>query len=314
MSFRFRKSFKIAPGVRLNLSKSGIGMSAGVRGARVGVNSRGTYTSVGIPGTGISSINYHSYGKKSSGGKMPIETSIPSRAIQTKSSSGIGWFVLINLILVVINFFVGVTATILSICIYQLYLKKQPSYLAKKSLRDAENAYKAGKYEEAAIDFENAYNSFPNDKALALLVASANGQLGKYDKSIRFARDYVETYPSDYEIQEMLARWHAELGDKDKALQILQSLPVEETKDSVSLLLMSNILSDKGLYDSAIDVLKRAPLTKRILTPDLVEIIYSLGLLYEKTGDKRRAKSSFERVYAYDANFKDVAVKTGELK
>ncbi|MBW3634473.1 MAG: DUF4236 domain-containing protein [Chloroflexi bacterium] len=34
MGFRARKSFKIAPGVRLNVSKSGVGASVGTRGAR----------------------------------------------------------------------------------------------------------------------------------------------------------------------------------------------------------------------------------------------------------------------------------------
>lgn len=53
MSLRFRRTIKIAPGVRLNLSKSGVGVSAGVRGARLGVGPRGAYTSVGLPGTGI---------------------------------------------------------------------------------------------------------------------------------------------------------------------------------------------------------------------------------------------------------------------
>ena len=55
MGFRFRKSFKIAPGVRFNLSKKSIGVSFGGKGARVSVNSSGRKTaSVGIPGTGIS--------------------------------------------------------------------------------------------------------------------------------------------------------------------------------------------------------------------------------------------------------------------
>ena len=54
-SLRFRRSFKIAPGVRVNVGRRGVGVSAGVRGARVSVNSRGTKTtSVGIPGTGLS--------------------------------------------------------------------------------------------------------------------------------------------------------------------------------------------------------------------------------------------------------------------
>ncbi|TDX48315.1 DUF4236 domain-containing protein [Orenia marismortui] len=40
MGLFFRKSFKAGP-IRLNLSKSGIGVSAGVKGARVGVSSKG---------------------------------------------------------------------------------------------------------------------------------------------------------------------------------------------------------------------------------------------------------------------------------
>ena len=40
MGFYLRKSFRMGP-VRLNLSKSGLGFSAGVRGARLGVSSRG---------------------------------------------------------------------------------------------------------------------------------------------------------------------------------------------------------------------------------------------------------------------------------
>ena len=55
MGFRFRKSFKIAPGVRVNVGKKSIGISAGVKGARVSVNSSGRTTkTVSLPGTGLS--------------------------------------------------------------------------------------------------------------------------------------------------------------------------------------------------------------------------------------------------------------------
>ena len=51
MGFSFRKSKKIAPGLRLNLSKSGLGLSAGVRGARVSKNMKGeTHVSAGRGG------------------------------------------------------------------------------------------------------------------------------------------------------------------------------------------------------------------------------------------------------------------------
>lgn len=54
MSFRFRKSIKIAPGIRVNLSKSGVSTSLGRPGATVNISKRGVRSTVGIPGTGLS--------------------------------------------------------------------------------------------------------------------------------------------------------------------------------------------------------------------------------------------------------------------
>ncbi|MGG4409273.1 DUF4236 domain-containing protein [Niallia taxi] len=55
MGFGFRKSFKIAPGVRFNVSHRSVGVSAGVKGLRYSVNSRGQRrTTASIPGTGLS--------------------------------------------------------------------------------------------------------------------------------------------------------------------------------------------------------------------------------------------------------------------
>lgn len=60
MGFRFRKSIKIAPGVKLNFGKKSIGISAGTKGARVSVNSKGKVTeTIKIPGTGISYVKTH---------------------------------------------------------------------------------------------------------------------------------------------------------------------------------------------------------------------------------------------------------------
>ena len=54
MGFRFRKSFRIAPGVRINLSKTGVSTSIGGKGATVNVSKRGVRGTVGIPGSGLS--------------------------------------------------------------------------------------------------------------------------------------------------------------------------------------------------------------------------------------------------------------------
>src|SRR5688572_26013570 len=54
MPFRFRKSFKILPGLKINLSKSGISTTIGKLGASLNIGKRGAKLTTGIPGTGIS--------------------------------------------------------------------------------------------------------------------------------------------------------------------------------------------------------------------------------------------------------------------
>jgi len=54
MGLRFRQSFQLFPGVRLNLSGSGISATIGIPGASVNVGGRGVRSTVGIPGSGLS--------------------------------------------------------------------------------------------------------------------------------------------------------------------------------------------------------------------------------------------------------------------
>jgi hypothetical protein len=76
MGIRFRKRIKLAPGLHLNLSGSGLSMSAGPRGASMTFGGRGgTYMNTAIPGTGLYS--------RERVGAAP-------RASNTRSSSGSG--------------------------------------------------------------------------------------------------------------------------------------------------------------------------------------------------------------------------------
>lgn len=53
MGIRFRRRIRLAPGVHLNLSGSGVSLSAGPRGASITVGKNGVYRNIGIPGTGL---------------------------------------------------------------------------------------------------------------------------------------------------------------------------------------------------------------------------------------------------------------------
>lgn len=95
MGFRFRKSFKVAPGVRVNVGKKSVGLSVGGKGARVSVNSSGRVTkSASIPGTGISYVKSENMKNKtsniistehSSGGSGSSPTPTPPRNSQDSS-------------------------------------------------------------------------------------------------------------------------------------------------------------------------------------------------------------------------------------
>jgi hypothetical protein len=66
MPFRVYKSVRLGKGVRLNLSKTGVGLSGGVKGARYSVHSSGRRTtSVGVPGSGVSYRKTTSSGSRS---------------------------------------------------------------------------------------------------------------------------------------------------------------------------------------------------------------------------------------------------------
>jgi hypothetical protein len=55
MPLRFQRRIRIAPGVRLNISRSGIGGIIGRTGLRLGIGAnRRKYFSIGWPGTGLS--------------------------------------------------------------------------------------------------------------------------------------------------------------------------------------------------------------------------------------------------------------------
>ena len=91
MAFNFRKSLKIAPGVKLNVTKKGISsLSVGKNGARVNIGKKGTKTTVGIPGSGLSYSKHNSYDNSSS---------LPSQNAKAEKSIGFGTLLIIGLLL-----------------------------------------------------------------------------------------------------------------------------------------------------------------------------------------------------------------------
>lgn len=71
MGFRFRKSFSVIPGVRINLGKKGTSLSVGGKGITTNFSDKGVRNTFSIPGTGLSYSNYEKTKPASAGvGKL----------------------------------------------------------------------------------------------------------------------------------------------------------------------------------------------------------------------------------------------------
>jgi len=94
MGFRFRRSIKILPGIRLNVGKRGVSTSIGVRGAHVTFGKTGKRTTVGVPGSGLSYTHLEKP-------QPDAENDPPALSDVPKGSAWRGWLWIALMILVV---------------------------------------------------------------------------------------------------------------------------------------------------------------------------------------------------------------------
>ena len=88
MGLRFRKTISLLPGVRLNISKSGLGISAGIPGLRGSINTSGRVTgTASIPGTGVSYVKTKQLGSKKKKAEKAAAKTKTANAIGEKSSA-----------------------------------------------------------------------------------------------------------------------------------------------------------------------------------------------------------------------------------
>jgi hypothetical protein len=82
MGWGFRRSINFGP-FRMNFSKSGIGYSVGVPGARIGKDAKGRkYSQLSIPHTGVYRRDYHN------GSVPPASVALQTNSISLPTGSG----------------------------------------------------------------------------------------------------------------------------------------------------------------------------------------------------------------------------------
>lgn len=336
MAFRARKSFKIAPGVRLTASKSGLSASVGPRGLTHSVGPGGRRTNVGLPGTGLGYS--HKHGKGQAGRR--VEAAPPPPAARDP------------LALSLLDKLFKPADEKAFVRSLQSFRDENPATAVEHlSLADQQHADVAYLRAFGALMQKDAEAAIPAlEQAIGLdglgSKLAAYGFAGAFkvpvtdeltieagpdEASIRFL--LVELYqgsdsPSD-------ARRHADalvaldpdrpaavisfaeliLDDEAPAQEDLHHVAElcasQENDDAVSTILFlyrARALAALGMDDAAIEVLTAAGRRKKDRSASLLnQIAYDRAVLLERTGKKARARKEFEKVYAADPSFADVA-------
>lgn len=131
MGFRFRKSIKVAPGIKMNLGKKSIGFSLGGKHGGVSFNTKtGARVRASLPGTGLSYSTSLSAGKKRSSPKRKptpnptyhYVTKVPNKKLSDYSQKSQNKFAVVYIVLGVLCFLMGIAAISSSILLGIIFI------------------------------------------------------------------------------------------------------------------------------------------------------------------------------------------------
>lgn len=325
VGFRVRKSFKIAPGVRVSVSPKSVGLSAGVKGARVSVNSRrGVTGTVGIPGSGISySATSGASRSKPRSAPQRLAASAPSAATSKpkpnmfapagekalyKAATGAGDAGSLRRFAADIPTAAGV----LSLAEVIFYAQKNGDTERSRILltRLVMSGYRPESDAHAKKYVGDEFIKLPiatgieavipvDSSAIGLLLSEieqAAGNLARATEVVEALEPTMLAAVSLAELYSAQSRW------KD-VLELTNGLTNVDEPSTYLLMQRGAALRESGFYDASLEALKEA-LRLRSRPAELRNLaLIERGKTYLAAGKRSMARKDFERVMADDSRF-----------
>lgn len=314
---RFRKSIKIAKGVRLNLGSKSAGISIGGKGARIGYNTkRGSYISAGIPKTGLYTVQYFGSNKsrKSQSNQSEHYNSVVDQLplppeLQLNTGLGCAWSFLTVILIssVPLLGFASLAG--------QLYAwhkdNNSPRGKARTLFLDGKSFYLKNDFEMAIDKFNDVLTVYPTLYNLHSILGDMYMGNNALKEAIYHFEEFLK-HQDDIDIKFKLAKVYQQDKQQDKAISLLQSFPVEYKQMLGVICVLGLCFMQQEKYDTALEVLLTGPTKKRNMDDDIAMFRYLLGLCYQELGQNKKALSQYNKVIAYDTNFEDVSNKISE--
>jgi len=192
-------------------------------------------------------------------------------------------------------------------------MSKTPWYRYKENIAKAKKLLKSDKFDEAIPLLKAAQEVDSNSTEMHYLLGVAEHAIGEYKKSIEHLSAYVDSASSDLDAKLVLAYSYYKLEQYQDTIPLLQEFPENYPDNLLVILLLGDSYIGLKEYDMAIITLKRGPTRKTKYDPSLLQLHYLLGIAYKGKGQNPNAIRELKRVYAFDMNYKDVAIQLEKL-
>ena len=328
MGFRMRKSIKLAPGVRLNVSKRGVGASVGGGGVRYSAHSSGRKTvsaRTGVPGV--------TYQKSVSGGRRASSRAAAAAAVAPASPSKPGLFApkgekqlykAVKAEDAKAIQAVGDEHLNFRLPAYSLAGLMMLSSDESTATRLLEQAFALGtdpgadpfvrKYLFTQLELSIAPGvtaELPiNRAAVGLALAELKQDAGDSDAAI----DVVEQLEPTAYAAVSLAELYSQVGRHDDVVELTEGIKNEDDATALLLVYRAVALREQGYHDAAHETFKEA-LRSRSRAASVRHLALSeRARNYEAQGKKGMARKDLERILAEDSDYHEVRERISALE
>jgi len=351
MAYRFWRRMKVAPGITLNLSKGGPSVSFGPRGAKFTVGARGARATAGIPGTGLfytKQMRPHSGRRRSgrSSGGRSGEGGYGPPPVPPERRLTLSFFQKLFTPEYEKNFVDGCREWVLGekdkaldflarsldvadaaylaglIEIKKNELDKALEYLSRveKNIAGLGDYFdKYGVAPEIYVHITDEIGTYidADKRGLLLLLVELYQEMGKLEEARKRSEKLLRMLPDDGAVklshaEILLAIAPDDVANLKEILELTEGVENDSPVHTALLYYRAKALRDLKLSSAAKDLLTRLVRRKKDRPKELMcALYYERAAVYEELGQKKRARSDLERVFAIDPEYGDVGERLG---
>jgi tetratricopeptide (TPR) repeat protein len=158
---------------------------------------------------------------------------------------------------------------------------------------------------DAREQFIEANPGTPESEGYAAELVSLKKQ--RADLALEAARSRVEQNPTDLQLRFELGEILVDLENWQEAIPELQKARQNPNVRMRAMSLLGQCFTARGMLDLAAKTLSDAVAELMVMDAVKKDVIYNLGLVYEKMGDAQKTVDCMKQIYEVDYGYRDVA-------